>query len=78
MAFDLRDKDNGYRRFMELCEKGTQAVDVGILPEDANLPHGESGRTLGEIAAAHEFGDPDGNLGNGPSPERSFVREWFR
>lgn len=67
MPVKVKGKDlEAYR--LELEDAFAQ-VRVGILPREAEQPHPNSGLTIGEIAAIHEFG-----LGH--VPERSFVRDF--
>lgn len=45
------------------------SLEVGILPEEAGLPH-HSGMTIGEVGAVHEFGI-------GKIPARMWLRGWL-
>lgn len=70
-------KDSGYspafRRVMKLFGRASvtsnQAVYVGVLPENADMPESH-GTDLLEYAAINEFGQ-------GHVPERSFLRSTF-
>lgn len=63
----LSIKDSGPLRILKSFDV---RLDVGILPEDENTTHAESGMALGEIAAVHEFGA-------GPIPARMPIRGWY-
>lgn len=63
----LSIKDSGPLRILP---KFDVRLDVGILPEDSDTAHVESGMSLGELGAVHEFGA-------GPIPARMPIRGWF-
>lgn len=64
------DRDHGYNALMRLMgDRELGRITVGVHDADASKPEGEdSGVTVGEIAAVHEFG-----LG---VPRRSWLRDW--
>lgn len=66
----MRVVDRGADRVTrELSRRGVR-VDIGILGSDADEDHaGSDGMTVGDVAAAHEFG-----LG---VPQRPFMRVWL-
>lgn len=63
----LTIKDSGK---LKILKDYTVELEVGILPEDADTRHEESGMTLGEVALVHE-------LGAGPIPARMPIRGWY-
>lgn len=68
MSVRVATRDRGLLAFRRaLATAGASAVAVGIH-EDAGM-HKDSGLSMAELAAIHEFG-----LGN--VPERSFLRSW--
>lgn len=67
---DISDRDNGYAALFRRMSEIHETVEVGILPEDNDIPYGNDGTTLADVAAYNEFG-------GGPTPERSFIRGWF-
>jgi hypothetical protein len=60
-------RDSGALRILKTYEVN---LEVGILPEDADTKHEESGLTLGALALVHE-------LGAGPIPARMPIRGWY-
>lgn len=56
--------------YQNVLAANTYKVHVGVLAEKGgDATHVDSGMTLIEIAATHEFGSADGHI-----PERSFIR----
>lgn len=70
MASSVRVKDHGYDALMKRMRDATKGakVTVGIHEEEGVAPEGDSGATVAEVAAMHEFG-----LGQ---EQRSFVRAY--
>lgn len=57
----------------EVSKLDREYVKVGVLADQGGAAPVEGGdATMVEIAAAHEYGDPQANL-----PERSFIRRTF-
>lgn len=72
MAGKVVIDDRAWRRILRLAESKTPHAKVGILAsKGGGSPHGNSGTTIAEIAAFHEFGTR-------AVPERSFIRRTFR
>jgi hypothetical protein len=63
----LTIKDSGK---LKILKEYVVELEVGILPEDADTRHEESGMTLAEVALVHE-------LGAGPIPARMPIRGWY-
>lgn len=63
----VRDTDHGAKALKKRLRKELPRAVVGVYGERAGAKYEESNRTVGEIAAAHEFG-----LGTVP------VRSWLR
>ncbi len=56
--------------YHDVLEANVFKVHVGVLAaKGGNATHANSGMTLVELAATHEFGSSDGHV-----PERSFIR----
>ena len=55
---------------LKILKEYVVELEVGILPEDADTRHEESGMTLAEVALVHE-------IGAGPIPARMPIRGWF-
>lgn len=74
MAMVIRWKDLGWQSMLHRMTAGTAAthVSAGVVGEEANLVHDESGLTMGEIALLQEFGSDDGHI-----PSRPFLRQTF-
>lgn len=73
MTFSVKDEDHGLKIFLEaMLKSGARSVDVGILVSEGSQTKvgisGTSGKTVGEVAAMHEFGEG--------VPQRSFIRGW--
>jgi hypothetical protein len=66
----ITDKDNGYKAVLELLLKPAPGLQVGILGADAEAPHGDSGKTVGDIALYQELGTPT-------IPQRPFISGWW-
>lgn len=60
MTVQIRVKDNGARRLvtnLRVAKRDRRVLDVGIIGEEAGeLDEGGTDKTVGEIAAIHEFG----------------------
>ena len=63
----VRDVDHGARALKARLRKELPRANVGVFGANASGKHEGTSRTVGEIAAAHEFG-----LGN--VPQRSWLR----
>lgn len=63
--------DRGAKRAMKLLSRPRQVLRVGVLPAEGAVPHpfSSSGKTVGEIAAYHEYG-----IG---VPIRSWLNGWY-
>lgn len=58
MSVTVRTRDTGYKDFVKRVEKlGLPKLSVGVNADDGAIVDGESGLTVAEIAAIHEFGD---------------------
>lgn len=58
----------GFDAIVAAVKSERPVLRVGILQKDEGVLHPRSGKTLGEVAAANEFGDG--------VPTRSFIRAW--
>lgn len=78
MAGSYKIDDSIWRRIMRFAASKTPEaeeshVKVGVIgSQGGKAPHGDSGLSVLEIAAVHEFGAPSVGI-----PERSFIRRTF-
>jgi len=70
MASKVKIDDQVWRNLKKRLGKGSPHVKVGVLAASGNH---ESGVSMIELAAIHEFGSPKAGI-----PERSFIRRAFR
>lgn len=63
----VQDTDHGARALRARLRKELPRAHVGVFGANASAKHEDSSRTVGEIAAAHEFG-------LGSVPQRSWLR----
>jgi hypothetical protein len=70
---NVNDNRRGWERLLNQVEGMDGAyVKVGVLEDAGGGERADGDLTLPEIAALHEYGDPDSGL-----PERSFIRKTF-
>lgn len=69
----LKIDDRVWRKLQRKLQRARRVgVNVGMIASKGGNQRTESGITLAELAAIHEFGSPSANI-----PERSFIRRTF-
>ena len=75
MTTRVRVEDNGAKRAMRLLKQPRMKLRVGILDAEAKQKHPvHPGVTIGQIAVAHEYGQP---WRKPVTPRRSWLWDWF-
>jgi len=75
MTTRVRVEDNGAKRAMRLLKQPRMKLRVGILDAEAKQKHPvHPGVTIGQIAVAHEYGQP---WRKPPTPRRSWLFDWL-
>lgn len=69
MSGSVKVVDRGYNALLGRLVRGAGKVTVGIHEQEGAAPEGDSGITVAEVAALHEFG-------LGGQEQRSFVRAY--
>lgn len=72
MATRTKYNDQVWRNLKKRLGRGSPHVKVGVLAARGGAQQHESGISLIELAAIHEFGSPAAKI-----PERSFIRRTF-